>query len=168
LVLVVISVIGNIGIDLSNKKITFGFSKNKRSCGDCVNLLLAKRTTFETLYYNKQNSILRQQMIFAEHKLLEMELILQKELHNNVIKEIRRSMIENNFSHMKKEEYDRYICNRKEILINYISPNENLNIKILEIIEDIYFNAKNVKLKTDKELDYLVKNFNHEIEKFIL
>jgi hypothetical protein len=82
-VLVIISVFGNVGIDWKSKKFTFGRKEDeeevkdsKRSCSDCIMLILGKRTQFESKYHNLQSRILRDQMTFAEHKIQEAKYFL--------------------------------------------------------------------------------------------
>ncbi|MCK9429416.1 MAG: hypothetical protein M0R17_05390 [Candidatus Omnitrophica bacterium] len=163
-VLVIISVAGNVGIDWNNKKITFGSGKNKRSCADCVNYLLTKRTTFETLYYNKQNSILRQQMIFAEHKLLEMELFVGYEFKCNIKDELRRSFKNNGFAERTPVEYEKYIQERIGSLTTMIAVTHP---SFPAIIREIYDHAKDTTLRVESELKKLEKDFIKDVDKFI-
>lgn len=85
IVLVAVSVFGNIGVDWKEKKFTFGHQEQeylststlqKRSCTDCIMLILGKRTIFESTYHTLLSKILRDQMIFAEHKIQEAKYFL--------------------------------------------------------------------------------------------
>ena len=163
LVLLLISVFGNIGVDLKEKKITFG-SLKKRSCGDCINILMAKRTGFEVMYNTKRMSILRQQMVFVEHKLIEIEQIIGKEIHNRVKDEIRRSFKENGFLEMSETDYDNYLNDRYEVLLPMIDTQD---IKIPPIIKDIYTNAKAVKLRVETEIKKLEEDFINDMDEFV-
>jgi hypothetical protein len=166
LALVVISVVGNIGINWKEKKFTFGQPKppKVRSCSDCIKLLMAKRTAFEVLYNTKQTSILRQQMVFAEHKLMEIEILTKKEIHPSVKDEIRRSYKENGFVDMNPADYDRYVSERIDTLTSMLNT---ADIKVPPIIKDIYNNAKNTKIRIDTEIKKLEDDFIKEIDQLI-
>lgn len=93
IVLVIISVFGNIGIDWTSKKFTFGHKEenkkqpeiiNKRSCVDCIMLLLGKRTIFESTYQTLQSKILRDQMTYTEHKIQEIKYLLLQTYQNDI------------------------------------------------------------------------------------
>lgn len=145
IILVVFSLFGNLVIDLGKKKLSIGKS-NKISCKDCLNLLLARRIQYETIYYTTSNKILRDQMNFAEHKLhivknllIEMyrrnikqynnlhnpdeekkEVILYKELVSSALREvkdeIRRSYKDNGFDDLDSKALDDYIKDRYDYI----------------------------------------------------
>jgi hypothetical protein len=163
-VFLLISIFGNIGINLKDKKFTFGQQKQIkfRSCSDCIRLLMAKRTAFESIYYIKQNSILRQQMLYAENKLVEIETILGKLCHPGIKDEIRRSFKDNGFSVMPDENFKKYIEDRKEILFSML--NIPTNDKISYIIKEIYCFAKDVRINLEEEIKRLEENFKKEID----
>lgn len=164
--LLLVSIFGNIGIDWENKKFTFGSRKANRirTCSDCIRLLMAKRTAFEVIYTTKQTNILRQQMIFAEHKLTEIEHIVKFELRNSIKDEIRRSFKENGFFEMDENDYNEYIKERVDILTTMINSED---IKIPPIIKQMYDNAKNVKTRLDAEIKKLEDDFVSEINTII-
>jgi hypothetical protein len=166
IVLLLVSVFGNIGINLKEKKITFGSQKTpkKRSCSDCINLLMAKRTAFEVMYNTKQTGILRQQMIFAEHKLTEIELITKKENHPSIKDEIRRSCKENGFVEMPIEDYSRYLEERIDTITSLLNTEDP---KIPLIIKEIYDNAKRVKIRIEQEIKKLEEDFIKELDSLI-
>lgn len=144
-ILVIFSISGNLVIDLSKKKLSIG-KNNKISCKDCLNLLLARRIQYETIFYTTTNKILRDQMNFAEHKLhivknllVEMyrrnikqynnlhnieeekkEVILYKELISSGLRdvkdEIRRSYKDNGFHNLDSRSLDDYIKDRYDYI----------------------------------------------------
>lgn len=85
--LLIVSITGNINIDWDKKKFIFGSTdKNnnananndarKRSCSDCIMLILGKRTLFESKHQTLQSRILRDQMTYVEHKIQEIKYFL--------------------------------------------------------------------------------------------
>jgi hypothetical protein len=52
------------------------FYHQKRSCGDCVLILLAEREKYEFTIHQETDRILRSQMNFAEQKLIEIQTLL--------------------------------------------------------------------------------------------
>lgn len=153
-------------IDWKNKKISFRHQR-KRACKDCIQLLMAKRTAFETLYTTKLNSILRNQMTYAEHKLREIEFIVKYELNNWVHREIKRSMLENGFAYLSDNDYTRYKLDRIDVLYNLINPSLTTNPEIDKIIHNIYDYAKVIKINTEKEIKDITKQFEIDIYNLI-
>lgn len=95
IVLVAISVFGNIGVDWKEKKFTFGHLEQhdqlpiqqqtqKRSCADCIMLILGKRTIFESTYHTLLSRILRDQMTYAEHKIQEAKYFLLQSYQTDI------------------------------------------------------------------------------------
>lgn len=165
-ILFLVSVFGNIGIDWTNKKFTFGSQRTPkaRSCADCIRLLMAKRTGFEAIYSLKHTNILRQQMVYAEHKIIEIETLIKNETHASFKDELRRSFKENGFFEMNKSDYTRYIEERTETLTSLLNSTDT---KINSIIKDIYDNAKLVKARIDLELKRLEEEFVKDIDSLI-
>ena len=159
-----VSVFGNIGIDWTAKKFTFGSQTKQRTCSDCIRLLMAKRTGFEVMYNTKHSSILRQQMIFAEHKLIEIEQIISHETRCAFKDELRRSFKENGFQEMNANDYEKYIQERTETLMAMLNSTD---IKLPNIIRDIYNNAKSVKARLDLEIKKLEEDFCIEIDQLV-
>ena len=148
-------------IDIANKKICFG---KVRSCGDCIKLMRARQSAFEAAYSLKENSILKQQMIFVEHKLLEIQLITQSEIHFSVKDEIRRSMKENGFFDMNEADYYKYIVDRCETLQLMLNSKDQI---IDTIIKEMYDNAISTKSRVQKELIELEVNFIKDLNEII-
>lgn len=165
IVMFLVSVFGNIGIDWKNKKFVFGSQRKTRtrSCNDCISILMAQRTNFETKYNFKRSSCLRQQMIFVEHKIVDIEQITGYELHNRFKDEVRRSFKDNGFEEMNKTDFNNYIQERIETLTTQIN-NKDEKIKI--IIREIYENAKSVKSRINQEMTKLENEFDKFIEDF--
>lgn len=164
-ILFLVSVFGNVGIDWKNKKFVFGSQKTirDRSCIDCISILMAQRTNFETKYNFKRNSCLRQQMIFVEHKLVDIEQITGYELHSRFKDEIRRSFKDNGFEEMNKTDYNNYIQERIETLTTQVNCKDE---KIKTIIKEMYDNAKSVKSRVHQELIKLETEFDKYINDF--
>jgi len=53
-----------------------GFPRPKRSCGDCVIILMGEREKYELQIRKGQDRILKTQMVFAEQKLIELQTLL--------------------------------------------------------------------------------------------
>lgn len=165
IVLFLVSVFGNVGIDWKEQKFTFGSKKQPRvrTCGDCIRLLMAKRTGFEVMYNTKHSSVLRQQMIFAEHKIIEIEQIIKTEVRCNFKDELRRSFKENGFNDMNDLDYRNYLDERCETLCNLLNTADK---EIPPIIKEIYDNAKAVKSRIDLEIKKLEEDFIVDIDTF--
>lgn len=165
IVLFLVSVFGNVGIDWKEQKFTFGSKKQPRvrTCGDCIRLLMAKRTGFEVMYNTKHSSVLRQQMIFAEHKIIEIEQIIKTEVRCNFKDELRRSFKENGFNDMNDHDYGNYLDERCETLCNLLNTADK---EIPPIIKEIYDNAKAVKSRIDLEIKKLEEDFIVDIDTF--
>jgi len=67
---------------------------NKRSCGDCVLILIGEREKYELNFTKERDRILKTQMVFAEQKLIE----IQTKLINGIQAEIRKFIKQNNGS----------------------------------------------------------------------
>lgn len=165
IVLLIVSIVGNVGIDWKEQKFTFGSKKQPkvRTCGDCIRLLMAKRTGFEVMYNTKHSSILRQQMVFVEHKIIEIEQILAVECSQIFKDEVRRSFKENGFNDMNDQDYTNYIEERSDTLCTLLNTS---NKEIPKIIKEIYDNAKSVKTRIDAEIKKLEEDFIADIDKF--
>lgn len=70
-----ISIFGNIGFKTKLGQINFGWMRNnkKRSCGDCILIILGKRETTDSKKAYIDKNVLKDQMNFAEQKLLEVK-----------------------------------------------------------------------------------------------
>lgn len=218
IIIMFLVVSGNLVIDFRKRKFSFGKS-NKRSCRDCLTLLLSKRIQYETLYNTKSNKILKDQMNYVEHKLqiikylcLDMyrnnikyynnlhdpdeekkEIILYQELISNTLMEvkdfIRQTFKENGFDKFDRADFKEYIRDKNTIITSlireYLSryyPNtmmipldEKFKIieievtpKVKKIVEDIYINAKEVKIQIEKELEELQKDFISQIDQVVI
>lgn len=71
-VLAIVAYIGKVRLKFGWSVISFGRSK-QRSCGDCVLLLMSKRERLEFQREFVLNRVLKEQMNFAEQKMLEIE-----------------------------------------------------------------------------------------------
>ena len=225
-VLLIISIFGNIGIDWSTKKFTFGQIKNedndrqKRTCTDCIMLILGKRTIFESVYNSLLNRILRDQMTFAEHKIQEAkylllqsyqndiehfrvgepdlarenkEYIIYQECISNALEsakdEIRRSFKENGFHTMEDPALKAYLNERCAMIITLVRDylrrtypstgmivpiqdrfkrmdGRNIN-EIVDLISDLYINAKTTRVKIEEEIKKQEDTFISEINALI-
>lgn len=67
----VIAYLGKVNIKFGKNIITFG--RAKRSCGDCILLIMAKRERMESQRNFVLTRVLKEQMNFAEQKLLEVQ-----------------------------------------------------------------------------------------------
>lgn len=65
---IILALWGKVNIRWGDKSIGFGASK-RRSCRDCMILTFSKREEFEIKRSKLENSILKNQMNFAEHRL---------------------------------------------------------------------------------------------------
>jgi hypothetical protein len=163
--LLIVSIGGNIGIDWKSQKFTFGSQRRvrSRSCGDCVRIIISKCTVHFFNFNKNHTSILRQQMVFAEHKIIEIEQIVKSELHSRFKDEIRRSFKDNGFNNMNESDYANYIDERVETLSTLINFK---NKKIDFIIKEIYDNAKSVKIRIEQEIKNEEDAFIKDIDKF--
>lgn len=124
------------------EKIMKLFSKNKRTCGDCVLILFGIREKYEYHTRKLNHDLLKKQMTFAEQKLQEIVFFLAQSfnedikvlgdgmensqklkesalyceaLKNSLISvkdEIRRSFKENGFIELSDTEFSQYIKNK--------------------------------------------------------
>jgi len=165
LVLLTISIFGNVGLNWSTKTFTFGSSKKdkQRSCRDCITTIHAKRVIFEGLYNTKHNSILKLQMTFAEHKLQEIQTSIGKQLDKKVQDDIRRSAKENGFEILSEEQFKQYIIDRQGVL-SFMIGDESNNTK--NIIEEIYKNMREVKTRISNELKDLEVVYIDDINQY--
>lgn len=146
---ILIVLIARPSIDWKNRTVTF--RNNKRSCFDCITMMNAKRTGFEIAYWSKQNCLLRDQMNYAEQKIILIERLVGYEISNIFIKEIRRSMKQNNFGSTPSE-FDKYMYDRKEYLLSMLKYKPEQQAELESIITEIYTNAKEVKERITKDL----------------
>lgn len=218
LLLGVLAIWGRVNIKWGKAQIGFGSSKNnKRNCNNCVVLTFSEREKFELKRRQLENSILKSQMNFAEHKIegvlfsltqnyrehlkekrtdtpdLEREQqectlyeeILKQSL-SHVQDEVRRSFKENGFHEISGLEFQSYVKNKSQDLVNIArnyflhrypaigmiisssDRHDRLNVdKLEDIIFDIYINAKNVRIKTQKDIEELEKEFINKIQELI-
>lgn len=68
ILLIGVAYLGRVSIQWGGPSIKFG-RRSKRSCKDCMVLTFSKREEFEVKHHRLENSILKNQMNFAEHKL---------------------------------------------------------------------------------------------------
>lgn len=115
----------------------------KRSCGDCVLLIIGEREKYELNIRKESNKILKTQMTFAEQKLIEIqtkitrnmttairrsntsvdELVqykliygLLKDALSQIKDEIRRSFKDNGFYEINNEDFSSYVKDRAQII----------------------------------------------------
>lgn len=93
-----ISIFGNVVIRFGKRHFILG-GRRKRSCRDCIMLLMGKRTEFEGKYNAIKSDILRDQMNFAEHKIQE----VQYSLLDSYKKDIDYFKNQKNFSDIQEE-----------------------------------------------------------------
>jgi len=189
--LLLISIFGNIGIDLKTKKFNFGFSKqrkNERSCTDCILLLLVKRTEFEALYNTKKSNILRDQMTYVEHKMQELQFVLEQsfrediqnlkkeenpnkenkefilyhELISNALfvakDEVRRSFKENGFHNMNDMEFSIYLKDRANTLNTIVKEYLSRNYPISGMIVPIDERLKRSQVRHGILIENLIRD----------
>jgi len=108
---IIIALRGKLGIKIGNKSINLGGSEDKkkekkekepipppptvritqkRTCGDCVLLLMGEREKYEFKIRRERDKIMKSQMTFAEQKLIE----VQTKLSNNLSYRISESIKE--------------------------------------------------------------------------
>jgi len=210
--------IGKVNLKIGKNIITFGRG-GKRSCADCILLLMAKRERFESQRNFILNRVLKEQMNFAEQKLLELQSILltsyrgmlslkkksedssveinkQYRLYEGILAsglqatkdEVRRSMKENGFEHLKGTEFASYIKNKFITLveigkdhINDLYPYEGMIISIEDrmknlekviprlegLCNDLFVKAREIKLDAHSRIDKLEKEFAKEMDEFV-
>lgn len=81
MLILVISIYGNMFIGWGRAKLGIGNKnkKSKRSCSDCIIILMSKREKFETQFKLVENSILKEQMNYTEQKITQIQsLFLNK------------------------------------------------------------------------------------------
>lgn len=81
--LVLIAIYGRMWIQVGKKKL--GFGGKSRSCRDCIMLTFTKREEHELKRRKLENSILKEQMNFAEHKILAVILSLVEDYRENLV-----------------------------------------------------------------------------------
>lgn len=72
---IILAVLGKVNLKFGKNIITFG-RVSKRSCGDCILLLMSKRERLESQRDFILNRILKEQMNYAEQKILDVQNIL--------------------------------------------------------------------------------------------
>ncbi len=105
---VIIALRGKLGIKIGNKTINLGggteekkkdtkavsttspstVSAQKRTCGDCILLLMGEREKFEFKIRREMDKVMKTQMTFAEQKLIE----VQTKVSNNISTTIHESI----------------------------------------------------------------------------
>lgn len=166
--IVIIAVRGHLALKFGNKTIDIGgvheekkedtdippstvmITERKRSCGDCVLLLMTEREKLEFKIRQKTNKIMKTQMTFVEQKLIEIQAYtldaitktfnkssqiddavqykliygLLKDALHKIKDEIRRSFKDNGFWDMEVSEFSSYLKDRTQVLysmfIHYI------------------------------------------------
>jgi len=189
IILLLISIFGNIGVDWKEKRFTFGKTGmgSKRSCKDCIMLIVGKRVQFETLYNLKISTILRDQMNYVEHKFQEVtfelentyrddlltynkneckeienkEFILYRELLSNSLfetkDEIRRSFKENGFHDMNDRDFDQYIKDRSTLLLTIAREHIQRSYPSNMIIP-IIERFKRYDIVSAKKIEYIIRD----------
>lgn len=98
--LIGIARLGGVNIKWGGPSIRFG-SRSKRSCKDCMVLTFSKREEFEVKRHKLENSILKNQMNFAEHKIYSVVFALTQD-YRDQLKEKR----EKGATDLEKEQHD--------------------------------------------------------------
>lgn len=213
---IILALWGKVNIKWGDKTIGFGTPK-KRSCKDCMVLSFSKREEFEIKRRKLENSILKTQMNFAEHRLESILFELCQDyrehlkskrdddtsindehkegvLYEEVVKqslnvaqdEIRRSFKENGFHELSGVEFQTYVKTKAQDLINrarsylvhrypsigmIIPLDERMGrldmAKMEDICFDIYVNAKEVRVRLEKEIDELESEFVSKIQDLV-
>jgi len=150
LALIIISIafiLSKWGSALNSTKIIPKKNKTKRSCGDCVLILLSIREKYEYQMRNIDNSLLKLQMKYSEQKIQEIifflsqsfaddiriygeeeseeRRVVQSALYCEAIKnamlsvkdELRRSFRENGFYKFSEIEFSHYVKEKTRVLI---------------------------------------------------
>jgi len=106
---IIIALRGKLGIKIGNKTINLGDVSEdkekgkepipppatvsiaqKRSCGDCVLLLMGEREKYEFKIRRERDKIMKSQMTFAEQKLIEVQTKISKSLSSSIHESIKR------------------------------------------------------------------------------
>jgi hypothetical protein len=132
---VIIALRGKLGIKIGNKSLSLGgggdekTKKNtkavpnlpptvtipqKRSCGDCILLLMGEREKFELKMRKETNKIMKTQMTFAEQKLIE----IQTKVSNNISGLIHQSIEEKSSTVEESVQYKLVYGLLKDSLLN--------------------------------------------------
>lgn len=119
----------------------------KRSCGDCVLLLMAEREKKEILMRRESEKVLKTQMTFVEQKLIEIQTKMCEKFNNlidqsssidksvqyklfyglfkdaliHIKDEIRRSFKDNGFYEMSGSDFSWYIKDRIQVLTSMLT-----------------------------------------------
>ena len=152
LAIVLIALRGRLKAKLGDKTIDLGDDKSlplpsstvsiklpKRTCSDCILLIMGEREKFELQFRREKDRILKTQMIFAEKKLIEIQILLLTKLSEEVkltpfqhkivhgimrdsfqsIKdELRRSFKDNGFYDLNGVELNSFIKDQSSSIIN--------------------------------------------------
>lgn len=151
---VIIALRGRISAKFGNKVINIGgrdepeiapsptvIIKQKRSCGDCILLLMGEREKFEFKIRKETDKIMKTQMTFVEQKLIEIQILLLdniatkiskdsidesvqykliygllRDALHNIKDEIRRSFKDNGFWELDASDFSIYLRDRAQIL----------------------------------------------------
>jgi len=163
---VIVSIIGRFKAKIGDKTVIIGDDKSddtcdtttipkparttitaKRGCGDCILVIMAEREKYELKFRGEKDRVLKTQMVFAEHKIIEIQTLLMKNLLEKIsaatraydesvqyklilgiIKdafvtvknELRRSFKDNGFHDLYGSELSVYTKNETNGLINII------------------------------------------------
>lgn len=214
--IIVLAIWGKVNIKWGKTQIGFGAPK-QRSCRDCMVLTFSEREKFEVKRRQLENSILKSQMNFAEHKIEGFLFSLAQDyrehlkekrngtpdlekehqdctLYEEILKqslitvqnEVRRSFKENGFHELGGVEFQNYVKNKAQDLINrgksyfmhrypptgmIITLDERLSrlnaAKIEDICFDVYVNAKESRVKIEREIDEMEKDFIGKIHQIL-
>jgi hypothetical protein len=230
---VIIALRGKLKAKFGDKEIDIGTEKTfpippppvtgsflKRTCGDCVLILMGEREKFELQIRKERDRILKTQMVYAEQKLTEIQTLLInywiEAIHNSVknkittvdesvqykliygllkdtmigIKdEIRRSFKDNGFSDIDSSDFSEYVKDRIHVILSMLNQHirniypdrggvlevgeilyiiEKQNPYISNIINDVYYHAKDIKIEIDGKLEVIKNSFGKWIDSFIL
>ena len=105
--LIVMAVWGKVNIKIGKNQIGFG-SRNTRSCKDCMVLTFSKREEFEVKRRRLENSILKSQMNFAEHKIESVLFGLCQDYREH-LKQKRGEAVDNDTEHREYVIYEEIV-----------------------------------------------------------
>jgi len=194
IIFLVISIYGKASFKFGKTQIGLGLGiKNrKRSCGDCVILIMDKRETFELEKTKLTNNVLRDQMNFFEQKQIELQTLLLKEFSDKlkdydvekvkdyrlfqglildvfrIIKdEVRRSFKENGFVTFTDVEFEQYLNIKIQTVISTLEQhflNLYPNSDVLIQLNDV-MNIINKNYRVISESTISVFKLAKEIQK---
>lgn len=133
--IIIIALRGKLGIKIGNKSFSLGGGSSeekkkdtkavpttpptvtvpqKRTCGDCILLLMGEREKFELKMRKETNKIMKTQMTFAEQKLIE----IQTKVSNNISGIIHQSIEEKSTTVEESVQYKLVYGLLKDSLLN--------------------------------------------------